>query len=189
LRNPAMAITTATTELQPELKRFPPTNEKDSERDLALAWRSLAEEGMEYAVPEAEKHLRNAFAEWPDDPTLLTAMGFVAQKRGDTGQAKAFYEKALAKDPLATVAAVDLGVIAAQTGDLNTAIALWKPAFERQPGKSTIGVNLAKALCAKAKPDEAREEIKRVLEFNPDLPEAKSMLQELSASPSTCGVR
>lgn len=186
LRNPALGSLAATTQTQPALKRFPPSSEMASDRDLALAWQSLAEEGMESAVPEAEKYLRGALARHPDDSTLLTAMGFVAQKRGDLTQAKSMYEKALANDPLATVAATNLGVITAQAGDVGRAIALWQPAFDRQPGRSAIGVNLAKAFCAEGKPDEAILEIKRVLEFNPDLPEAQEMLQELSKNPSQC---
>ncbi|MGB7284971.1 MAG: tetratricopeptide repeat protein [Candidatus Acidiferrum sp.] len=186
LRMPALPGSSSTTQLQPQLRRFPPSEEKPGDRDLALAWQTLAEEGMESAVPEAEKYLRSALAQQPDDATLLTAMGFVAQKRGDIRQAKSMYEKALEKDPLATVAATDLGVIAAQSGDLNRAIALWQPAFDRQPGRSAIGVNLAKTLCAEGKPDEAKNQIKRVLEFNPDLPEAREMLQELNKNPSQC---
>jgi Flp pilus assembly protein TadD len=151
-----------------------------------MAWQSLAEEGMEPAVSEAEKYLRAALRERPEDATLLTAMAFVAQKHGDLRQAKSMYEQALATDPLATVAASNLGVIAAQSGDLDRAIALWKSAFDRQPGQSAIGINLAKALCAKNKAEEAREEIRRVLEFNPDLPEAEKMSEELNSSPAKC---
>jgi predicted CXXCH cytochrome family protein len=196
LRNPHLTTAPPLVAVLPQLKRFPPTdlvdrsaatNEKQSDRDLAMAWQSLAEEGMEYAVPEAEKYLRTALAVQPDDATLLTAMGFVAQKRGEIQQAKSMYEKALEKDPLATVAATNLGVIAAQAGELDRAIALWKAAFDLQPERSAIGINLAKALCAIGKPEEARDRIKRVLEFNPDLPDASKMLQALEMSPSKCG--
>jgi hypothetical protein len=186
LRNPLLAAPAPPLEALPQLRRFPPTDIKDSDRNLAMAWQSLAEEGMEPAVPEAEKYLRAALAERPDDATLLTALAFVVQKHGDARQAKSMYERALAKDPLTTVAATNLGVIAAQAGDLDRAIALWKPAFDRQPGSSAIGINLAKAFCAKGETEEAREEIRRVLEFNPDLPDAEKMLEELEASPSKC---
>jgi predicted CXXCH cytochrome family protein len=186
LRNPLRAASAPSVETLPQLHRFPPTAIKDTDRDLALAWQSLAEEGMEPAIPEAEKYLRAALAERPDDATLLTAMAFVVQKRGDLPQAKSMYEQALAKDPLATVAAANLGVIAAQAGELDRAIVLWKAAFDRQPALSAIGMNLAKAYCAKGKAEEARDEIRRVLKFNPDLPETEKMLQELNAGPSKC---
>jgi Flp pilus assembly protein TadD len=141
---------------------------------------------MKPAVPEVEKHLRGALAERPDDATLLTAMGFVAQRRGQIPQAKSLYEKALAEDPLSIVAATNLGVIAAQAGDLDRAIALWKAAFGRQPERNAIGINLAKALCARGRAEEARDDIKRVLEFDPDLPGAEKMLLALESSPSRC---
>lgn len=152
-----------------------------------MAWQSLADEGMRPAALEAEKYLHSALAERPDDASLLTSMGFAAQKRGEIQQAKLLYEKALEKDPLSTVAAANLGVIAAQTGDLDRAIALWKFAFDHQPERSAIGINLAKALCTKGKPDEAKREITRVLEFDPDLPEAGKMWRGLDASPAKCG--
>ncbi len=186
LRTPLLAGAAPSVESLPQLRRFPPTDIKDSDRDLALAWQSLAEEGMEPAIPEAEKYLRTALAERPGDATLLTAMAFVVQKRGDVPQAKSMYERALAQDPLATVAAANLGVIVAQAGELDRAFVLWKAAFDRQPALSAIGMNLAKAYCAKGKTAEARNEIARVLEFNPDLPQAEKMLQELNASPSKC---
>lgn len=186
LRTPLQAAPAPSVQALAHLRRFPPTDIKDSDRDLALAWQSLAEEGMEPAVPEAEKYLRAALAERPDDATLLTAMAFIVQKRGETRQAKSMYEQALAQDPLATVAASNLGVIAAQAGELDRAIVLWKAAFDRQPALSAIGINLARALCAKSKVDEARAEIRRVLDFNPDLPEAEKMWQELNTSPSKC---
>jgi tetratricopeptide (TPR) repeat protein len=71
-------------------------------------------------------------------------------------------------------------VIAAQTGNLKEAERLWKQAFEREPGSSAIGLNLSKALYTEGKRAEARETVERVLEFDPDLPEAKQLLQELS---------
>jgi Tfp pilus assembly protein PilF len=186
LRNPTLVSPSPSVQALPQLRRFPPTNTKDGDRDLAMAWQSLAEGGLEPAATEAEKHLRAALAIRPDDATLLTAMGFVAQKRGEIRQAKSLYEKALAKDPLATVAATNLGVIAARAGDLDFAIALWQPAFDRQPERNSIGINLAKALCARGRPEEARKDIERVLEFDPDLPEAERMLPALESSPSKC---
>ncbi len=174
-------------EALPQLRRFPPTNARGGYRDLAMAWQSLADEGMRPAATEAQKYLRAALAERPDDASLLTSMGFAAQKRGEIQQAKLLYEEALEKDPLATVAAANLGVIFAQAGDINRAIALWKIAFDRQPERTAIGINLAKALCAKGRTDDAKGEITRVLEFDPDLPEAEKMWRELEASPSNCG--
>jgi len=169
------------------LQRFPPSREQENQRDVALAWQSLAEAGMPPAVQEAETHLRRAVMEWPNDATLLAALGFLEQRRGQIPQAKAMYERALEKDPLDSTAATDLGVIEAQTGNVRRAIALWGAAFERQPGRSAIGINLSRALCAEGKPNDAKETLQQVLEFNPDLPEARKMLVELSAHPPKCG--
>ena len=46
--------------------------------------------------------------------------------------------------------------------------------------ETAIGLNLCKALYTEGKRDQAREAVERVLEFNPDLPEAKMLLQEVN---------
>jgi Tfp pilus assembly protein PilF len=185
LRNASAAASNA--QAQAALHRFPPTPNASDSRDLALAWQSLADEDLPTALLVTEGILRQALADHPNDTALLTAMGFGAQKRGDLQQAKSLYERALAKDPTDNTAAANLGVIAAQTGDMDRAIQLWTAAFQRQPGRSAIGVNLSKAFCAQAKPQQAADTLQRVLLFNPDLPEARAALAELNANPQKCG--
>jgi predicted CXXCH cytochrome family protein len=185
LRNPNAATSNA--QAQPALRRFPPNQDPADSRDIALAWQSLAEEGLPAAAQQAQASLRQAIADHPNDPVLLTALAFAAQKGGDLAQAKSLYERALEKDPMDNVAAANLGVIAAQTGDLGRAIQLWSAVFQRQPGRSAIGINLSKAFCAEEKPQQAEDTLQRVLLFNPDLPEAQAALAELSANPQKCG--
>jgi sugar phosphate isomerase/epimerase len=50
----------------PHLVRFPPGDAPDSDRDLALAWESVAKSNNA-AEREAEKYLRKAVAEEPKD--------------------------------------------------------------------------------------------------------------------------
>ena len=68
-------------------------------RDLALAWQSLANDGVEAAEPHAERLLRSAVAEFPRDPDLLSALAYVEQKHGLTTQASELYRRALAVNP------------------------------------------------------------------------------------------
>ncbi|HEX2664638.1 MAG TPA: tetratricopeptide repeat protein, partial [Candidatus Acidoferrum sp.] len=73
-----------------------------------------------------------------------------------------------------------LGVIEAQAGNLERAVQLWESAFYRAPGDTAIGLNLCKVLWQQGKQAQAREELKRVLQFNPDVPEAADLLREWS---------
>jgi Flp pilus assembly protein TadD len=171
----------------PRLVRFPDSQKTDEDaRDLALAWDSLVNGGMTAAAPETERLLRSAIEKSSNDPALLSALGYFAQKKGDIDHARESYEKALAIDPTLIDAATNLGVIEANRGHLHEAVRLWEDAFQRAPGQSRIGMNIARLFCDTGQPGNARDYVLRVLEFNPDLPEAKDLLQHLNSTPPKC---
>jgi Flp pilus assembly protein TadD len=171
----------------PRLVRFPNSqNTGEDIRDLALAWESLVNAGMTAAAPETEGLLRSALDKSPNDPALLSALGYSAQKKGDLDHAREFYEKALAIDSTLIDAATNLGAIEANRGHFREAVRLWQDAFQRAPGQSRIGMNLARLFCDAGQPGSARDSVLRVLEFNPDLPQAKSLLLHLDSSVSKC---
>lgn len=170
----------------PRLVPFPSQKSDDDVRDLALAWESLVNSGMTAAAPEAERLLRSAADKTPNDPVLLSALGYSAQNKGDLDRARGLYEKALAVDPMLIDAATNLGAIEANGGHLREALKLWQDAFQRAPGQSRIGMNIARLFCNSAQPNNARDYVLRVLEFNPDLPEAKNLLQRLNSGSPKC---
>ncbi|MGH9553814.1 MAG: multiheme c-type cytochrome, partial [Terriglobales bacterium] len=171
----------------PRLVPFPDTVPAEQDlRDLALAWQSLANDGMEAAEPHAEALLRSAVAEFPGDPDLLSTLAFVEQKHGLTAQASDLYRRALAVNPDLIDAATDLGVIEMESGHLREAVELWQGAFQRAPGRSNLGMNLVVAFCDARQFDEARTAALRVLEFNPDMTAAKQDLQTLNRTPPSC---
>jgi Flp pilus assembly protein TadD len=165
---------------------FPALKSDDDVRDLALAWESLANSGMTVAAPEAERLLRSALEKSPNDPVLLSALGYSAQKKGDLDRARELYQRALAIDPALIDAATNLGAIEANRGHLREALKLWQDAFQRAPGQSRIGMNIARLFCDTAQSNNARDYVLRVLEFNPDLPEAKNLLQQLNDGSRKC---
>jgi hypothetical protein len=173
----------------PQLLPFP--NSKKSGdldvRDLALAWQSIVNRGMTMAQPGTEQLLRQALAQHPDDPAVLAALAYVEQKHGANDKARDLYRKALAQDPTLIDAETNLGVLEARSGKLSEAVSLWQDAFRRAPGRSQIGMNLALAFCSTRQFKDARNYTMRVLEFNPDLGEAKTRLKQLNADPPTCG--
>ncbi len=173
--------------VSPRLVLFP--NSKDTEhdvRDLALAWQSIVNSGMTSEQSQTEKLLRRAAAQFPNDPAVLSALGYVEQNRGANDRARELYRRALALEPNLIDAATNLGVLEAQSGHLSEAIKLWQGAFQRAPGRSSIGMNLARAFCAAGQAKDARNYTLRVLEFNPDLTPAKKLLNGLNADPPKC---
>jgi len=87
------------TAAETHLYRFPASETPDSNRDLALAGLRWPQAGMSSAGPEVEQYLRKALADYPDDQSLLTAMAFLEQRRGNVDQARQLYEHALRVDP------------------------------------------------------------------------------------------
>jgi len=171
----------------PRLVRFPDAQKTDENvRDLALAWESLVNSGMTAAAPEAERRLRAAVEKSPDDPAVLSALAYSAQTKGSVDRARELYEKVLAIDPTLIDAATNLGAIEANSGHSREALRLWQDAFQRAPGQSRIGMNLARLFCNLGQPSSARDAVQRVLEFNPDLPEANALLQSLNSIPPKC---
>ena len=183
---PQLLHDTTTQGTLPRLVPFPSQKSDDDVRDLALAWESLVNSGMTAAIPEAERLLRSAAEKSPNDPVLLSALGYSAQNKGDLNRARELYEKALAVDPMLIDAATNLGAIEANRGHLREALKLWQDAFQRAPGQSRIGMNIARLFCNTAQPNNARNYVLRVLEFNPDLPEAKNLLQRLNSGSPKC---
>jgi Flp pilus assembly protein TadD len=164
-----------------------PASQSVDPRDLALAWTSLAKSGRSADETQERHLLLAALKRTPDDPELLSALGYFEQKRGATDEARQLYRKALRLTPESIVAATNLGVIEAQAGRVIEAVKLWQDAFKRAPDRSSIGMNIARVYCQAGKIDEARDYVLRVLEFSLDRDPAKKMLRELGGSPANCG--
>ncbi len=94
--------------------------------------------------------------------------------------------RALKLDPLSVDAATTLGVLEARQGRMRRAAELWQGAFTRAPYRSAIGMNLAIVLCAAGHPEQGKNYVVRVLEFNPDFAPASRLLQHLQADPPQC---
>src|SRR5438874_316224 len=177
-----------TTNALPRLAPFPNSGESERDlRDMALAWESLMEDGIGGADKEALRLLRMAAAQSPDDPVVLSALGYLEQRRGAPDDARIMYQKALALDPTLIDAGTNLGVIEAETGHLANAVKLWQGVFARAPGKSGVGMNIVQALCSVRQFDEARNIVLRALQFNPDMADAKNTLRYLNRTPPSCG--
>ena len=155
-------------------------------RDLALAWERLAPRLPDEGLPLAERYLRLAVQERPEDPALLEALGFLEQQHGRKAEARELYQRALKIDPTNNGSATNLGAIEAQSGNLAHAIELLRGALERVPNRSAVGIDLAIIYCAKGEPGTAQGYVQRVLDFNPDSSTAKRFLANLKSDPVQC---
>jgi Tfp pilus assembly protein PilF len=180
-----------TSDSQPaRLQPFPSSVElKDDVRDLALAYETIAERGDAGAATEAERRLELANKQEPNDPSVLTAIGYIAQQRGDTGKARQYYEAALRNDPYAEEAATNLGVLEARQGHLQRAVSLWKTVFDHTPWRSSVGIDIALGFCAAGRFDGATAYVNRVLEFNPDFSAGHALLVQLGNNPPRCSLK
>jgi len=173
----------------PQLLPFPSDEaggEKDL-RDVALAWQSIVNSGMTRAEPEAKQLLQKAAEQFPDDPAVIAALAYDVQREGDGAKARQLYTRALSLCPGMVDVETNLGVLDAQSGDLRDAVRLWQDAFRRAPGSSEIGIDLARVHCSEKQFEKARDDTMRVLEFNPDSTEAKTLLKELNSDEPGCG--
>jgi Tfp pilus assembly protein PilF len=187
--SPQLLLDTNASTTKLGLAPFPDSREaEDDLRDFALAWESLANSGMSAARSGAETMLKRSAARFPDDPATLAALGYEDQVHGDLAGARTSYQHALAAEPNSIDAATNLGVIEAQNGNLPEAVKLLQSAFERATARSSIGMDLARVFCFEGKLDEIRAAIDRVLEFNPDMNEAKKLMNALHQPQPNCGL-
>jgi len=189
LRRPLRETPVAGNSQLGELQPFPSSSEtKNDVRDLGLAYESLVEHGDNAASSEAERLLQQADKQDPNDAPVLTALGYIAQERGDTNNSRQYYERALQNNGDDQEAATNLAVIEAKAGHLRRAVSLWQTAFKEAPWRSSIGLDIALGYCAANRYDEAKVYVKRVLEFNPDFAIGRSLLDRLSANPPDCSL-
>ena len=185
--SPQLLQDTTASAPKPGLMPFPDSQAaEDDLRDLALAWESLANNGMSEARPVAKAMLGRSATQFPDDPATLSALAYEKQLHGDLAGARVLYQLALAADPNLIDAATNLGVLEAQSGNFPEAVKLLQSAFQRAPGRSSLGMDLARVFCLEGKTAEARASVVRVLEFNPDMGVAKQLLEDLNHPKPSC---
>jgi Flp pilus assembly protein TadD len=155
-------------------------NPQPDARDLGLAYGEVALRGNAFAAGEALRLLNRARNQYPDDPELLTRLGYLHQARGEFALAEKYYEQVFTKHPESAVAAANLGVFYARRGLLNRSVEIWRRAFDMNPQLSEIGVNLGGVLCAAGDGDGARAVLQRVLKHNPDLGIAREALAKVT---------
>jgi protein O-mannosyl-transferase len=154
----------------------PTSTEADDEEGLVLAragrWK------------EAEPLLNKSFAARPDLDNVLSALGLLEwQYHHDLNTAVERFSKALAvhsqDDDFRASVHSNLGAVYGERGDFTSAIEQFRLAVNISPGNVEYHTNLANALGAAGRYDEARSEAEAALRIDPSYPAALAVLQNL----------
>jgi 4-amino-4-deoxy-L-arabinose transferase-like glycosyltransferase len=94
-------------------------------------------------------------------------LGRLAQERGDTAEAEAHYEAALAEEPKSLLACLNLGTIAAGRQDWPAALAFYRQAEAIEPRSDDVQCDLGGVLLAMGDGDQAGVHLDRALALNP----------------------
>jgi hypothetical protein len=136
------------------------------DRMLGLAYAEVAlESGEPFHRREALRLLRRALPEAAGDWNLLTRLAFLEEPDA----ALALYERSLAVRPRQPVALVNAGALHAARGNLPRAMEYWLRALSMNPGLSEASRNLATALRAAGRGDEAQRVLREAARFDPEV--------------------
>jgi tetratricopeptide (TPR) repeat protein len=133
---------------------------------------------------DAEPLLNRAFAARPHDENVLNALGLLAwEYKRNLDEAEQYFSRALAihtpKDDFQASLHNNLGGVYGDRQQLSSAVEQFESAVAISPGDAEYHTNLAAALAAMNRYDEAAAEVKIALKISPDYPPARAVLQRL----------
>jgi len=181
-QNPDPLETSEPSQADRELVPF--LQDNTSQRDLALAYYDLG--GNASQAGRAWTQLLTAKKSDPHDLPVLTALGYLAQTRGNSTLAMELYREALKLDPIDVTATNNLAILLAKSGQLTAAETLWQKTFDLNEDIDEPGINLALAECMLGNKIAAQRVLQRVLLYSPDQEVARRKLQAIQSGQETC---
>ncbi len=158
-----------------------PSKNNESEIDLEQeavienkcleAWRKCIGGNKKEGMAELKK-LNQQF---PKSSSVLFMTGQALEKFGNKKEAMAYYEKAANNSDFAVMSLFKIAESMRTTGNTEQATICYKKLVNIAPQFSLAHLDLAKTLI-KAHPEEAKQELKTVLELDPSNKEAKVLL-------------
>jgi Flp pilus assembly protein TadD len=113
------------------------------------------------ALPKSLALLEAVVAAHPDDAEALNSLGVVAMRMGRHDRAREAFRKVIAIDPTSATAYANLGADALSSGNVAGAIGDLTRALELEPRQYTVLYNLALALDAVGRREDARRAMER----------------------------
>ena len=117
---------------------------------------------------------------------MLTALGYLAENRGNITLAMELYREALDVDPIDVTATNNLAVLVAKSGQLAAAETLWQKTFDLNEDIDEPAINLALAECMLGNKNFAQRVLQRVLLYSPDQQVALRKLHAIQSGQETC---
>lgn len=153
-----------------------------SPRDLGLAYAMVGlRENNDTYLDRAFRLLREAIREPADaDPVALAYLAQFYRDRKDDAHALPLYEEVWRRDRTQSAVAAAIGAYWMQLGNLDQAGVFWNRALEINPALLLVRVNLADALSRTGHPEEAKETLRKALEFGPAFPPARDLLNRIA---------
>ncbi|MCP3963329.1 MAG: tetratricopeptide repeat protein [bacterium] len=121
-------------------------------------------------------------AEGTRSPDLLYNAGLVDAMSGEAERAIARFEEALAADPSYLQARENLAGMLCSVGRFREGLEHYRAAVELSPGDATTHFFVARAHLALGEPEPAAEQLRRAVELDPELAEARGLLEQLRQS-------
>ena len=150
-------------------------------RDHALALYASVNDGHTENGAQAYAQLSAVFANDKSDVQILSALGTLANLKGDTGQAASLFDSVLALEPSNRIAAVNLAVLKARAGNLDEARKLLEPVFDRNQDLPAIATDLAAVACKQGAAAAARKALQSALHYNPGSDDLRIRLEQVSS--------
>jgi tetratricopeptide (TPR) repeat protein len=114
----------------------------------------------------------------PWDPRAHSNLGVAYLQRSETGPAQAALERALALDPLNSMALGNLGLVQLQRGDNEAAAATYRRMLEREPANFIAWNNLGLAEAQRQRHSASVRHFERSLQLNPNYTPARENLRD-----------
>lgn len=151
-----------------------------SARDLGLAYAMVGlREGNKVYRERALRLLEQAVSAGARDAQTLAYLAEFYRDLKDDAHARPLYEEVWRMDGEQYAAGAALGAYQMQAGNLEEAVRLWTQTLAISPALVLVRTNLATALLRTGRPDQARETLRKALEFNPTLQPAADLLNQI----------
>jgi Tfp pilus assembly protein PilF len=125
--------------------------------------------------PRATEEFQLALKASPKDPGLLNDMGYYYYERDDWAEAEKWLRKAVAIAPKHARAWVNLGMTLGQQGRAEASFEAFAKVLPQAQAHSNVGILLVQ----QGKIEEARRELRNALALEPELAQARKVLEQL----------
>ncbi len=166
-----------------ELKTLLSDTEGWSPEFIIEAYTIQAQASIYYGdIPHANKMITQATQLNPNKPVVLFTKALLQAQLSQPEQANHYLEQLFSKEPNHTQGLLLQGDLAMASQEYASAIQAFKKITDTQTEIGRANIKLARALIAMNKPEEAEQQLKKVLDILPQEPEANALQAKIEFS-------